>query len=369
MSEEKVLIVEDEVVVAMELRSRLTALGYEVVGSCDQGEQVADLVTRYEPDLILMDIKLAGRMDGIEAAQQIHSIRDVPVVFLTAHSDERTLQRAKLSDPYGYIVKPFSEAELRSTIEVSIHNHGRQERAMREALWFAKASSTFDGAVILCDENGTVKHMNALAQAITGLKSEEAIGRPVPHVLCLQDRQTGETINRLAVHEQDGLALSPFSVTLVAADRSEVPVRIMPVPITDSRQALSALLFLFREDPVQLPSGQDDFAHAANLILTAHLSQSDGEHLLAEHCYERALNLLEKALGPKDSRLGNILLDLAEVHKSLGKNLDARIVAARIEGLKSDDTGHLWEAHHGAVDGVNADYSGARGDYVNHRST
>lgn len=360
MSGKKLLIVEDEIVVAMELRLRLTALGYEVVGACDQGEQVADLVTRYEPDLVLMDIKLAGRMDGIEAAQQIHSIRDVPVVFLTAHSDEGTLQKAKLSDPYGYIVKPFSEAELRTTIEVSIHNHDRQERAMREALWFAKASSTFDGAVILCDENGTVKHMNALAQAITGMKSEEATGRPVPYVLSLQDRQTGETINRLSVHEQDcGRTLSPLSVTLVASDRSEVPVRIMLVPVTDSRQALGAVLFLFREDPGQMPSGQDDFAHAANLILTAHLSQSDGEHLLAEHCYERALNLLEKTLGPKDSRLGNVLLDLAEVHKALGKNLDARIVAARVESIKSDDTGHLWDAHDGAADEAHARYSGA----------
>lgn len=346
MSGKKLLIVEDEVVVAMELRSRLTALGYEVVGTCDQGEQTAERVAEFRPDLVLMDIKLAGKMDGIEAARRIHAGYDVPVVFLTAHSDEGTLQRAKVSDPYGYIVKPFSERELRTTIEVSLHNHGRQRRDKLEAQWFAKASSAFDGAVMLCDEAGTVKHMNVLAEAITGRRADEARGRPIPEVLVLKDSQGGSAVNRFSLRDQaDSGILGSLSVTLVAADHSEVPVKVMPVPATDAAGNLGAVIFLFQEDPSRLSSGGDDFGHAANLMLAAHLSQSDGEHTLAEQCYERALNLLEKTLAPTDSRLGDLLLDLAGVYRALGKNLDARIASAKAETMKSDRGSFVWSTH------------------------
>ncbi|MEW6139366.1 MAG: response regulator [Thermodesulfobacteriota bacterium] len=340
MSRKKILIVEDEIVVAMDLKVRLEFLGYDVVGICDQGEQVPEFVERVRPDLVLMDIVLAGKVDGIEAAQRLRDAYEVPVIFLTAHSDEATLMRATVSDPYGYLVKPFSEVALRTTIEVSLHNHGKQRRATRESEWFAKAAGFFDGAIILCDETGAVRRMNSLAEAITGWESKAAIGKAVPEVLILRHPQTGETLSRLAMaHQEEQSESGSIGAILLSADRSEIPVRVMPIPLTESPDKLVGALFLFKEDSGLPSAAKDDFAHAANLILTAQLSKLDGEHLLAEHCYQRALKLMERTLGPADWKVRNVAKDLAELYRTRGKSLDARIAAARAESIWGRESG------------------------------
>ncbi|MBN1432650.1 MAG: response regulator [Methanomicrobiaceae archaeon] len=123
MSGKKILVVEDEVMVAMTLEDTLEALGYEVVGTADNGGDAVRLAIEKEPDLILMDIRIRGDIDGIEAAERIAETLDIPVVFLTAHSDEQTLMRALKTQPYGFLIKPFRERELYSNIEMAIHKH------------------------------------------------------------------------------------------------------------------------------------------------------------------------------------------------------------------------------------------------------
>ena len=123
MSGKKILVVEDEVMVAMTLEDTLEALGYEVVGTADNGGDAIRLAAGKEPDLILMDIRIRGEIDGIEAAERIAENLDIPVVFLTAHSDEQTLMRALKTQPYGFLIKPFRERELYSNIEMAIHKH------------------------------------------------------------------------------------------------------------------------------------------------------------------------------------------------------------------------------------------------------
>jgi signal transduction histidine kinase len=121
------LVVEDENIVAMDLRTTLTRLGYEVVDTVGTGPQAIEQVERREPDLVLMDIQLRGAMDGIEAADRIRHL-DVPVVYLTAFSDDATLRRARETEPFGYVLKPFDDRELQIVIELGIHRH----RAQRE---------------------------------------------------------------------------------------------------------------------------------------------------------------------------------------------------------------------------------------------
>ena len=116
MSKTAILIVEDEGVVAADLAVKLEQLGYEVAGSAESGEEAVALVERMHPELVLMDILLKGQMDGIEAAEAIRRAHDVPVVYLTAHSDTATLDRAKISGPFGYILKPFELRELATQI-------------------------------------------------------------------------------------------------------------------------------------------------------------------------------------------------------------------------------------------------------------
>ena len=127
MASQKILVVEDENIVAMDLRTTLTRLGYEVVDTVGTGPQAIEQVERREPDLVLMDIQLRGGMDGIEAADRIRHL-DVPVVYLTAFSDDATLRRARETEPFGYVLKPFDDRELQIVIELGIHRH----RAQRE---------------------------------------------------------------------------------------------------------------------------------------------------------------------------------------------------------------------------------------------
>ena len=121
MPKKKILIVEDERIVAMDIQNRLIDLGYSVCGSASSGEDAVKKASELQPDLVLMDIVLKGDMDGIDAAGQIRERFNIPVVYLTAFSDEKTLQRARLTGAYGYILKPFGDNELRSNIAVALH--------------------------------------------------------------------------------------------------------------------------------------------------------------------------------------------------------------------------------------------------------
>ena len=119
----RILIVEDEIVVSKVLGLRLSDLGYEVAGTVDNAIEAIAEAARLKPNLILMDIMLKGDMDGIEAASEIRKNMDIPIIFLTAFSDEETLNRAKITSPYGYIIKPFEEREIRINIEIALYKH------------------------------------------------------------------------------------------------------------------------------------------------------------------------------------------------------------------------------------------------------
>ena len=119
----RILVVEDEGIVAQNIKSRCEMLGYSVSGVVASGEEVLDQVEQDPPDLVLMDIRLSGSIDGVTAAMRLREKAAVPVVFLTAYVDDETIERAKLAEPYGYIVKPFSFADMRANIEIALHKY------------------------------------------------------------------------------------------------------------------------------------------------------------------------------------------------------------------------------------------------------
>ncbi|TGC08998.1 response regulator [Methanolobus halotolerans] len=126
MNKAKILVVEDENVVALEIKKRLIRLGYVVPSVAASGKDAIIKAKGFLPDLVLMDIRLKGEMDGIEAAQEIRTQLGIPVIYLTAHSDEETLKRAKQTEPEGYILKPFVEDDLRTIIEVALYKYQKQ---------------------------------------------------------------------------------------------------------------------------------------------------------------------------------------------------------------------------------------------------
>ncbi|MBI5687995.1 MAG: SpoIIE family protein phosphatase [Verrucomicrobia bacterium] len=136
MTKATITIVEDEMIIARELAARLNVLGYDVADIAASKQEAIQRVTARQPDLVFMDIVLKGNGDGIEAAEEIHRRFDIPIIYVTAYADESTLQRAKIAEPFGYIIKPFSESTLRAVIEMALYKHGmeHQLRAMNEQL-------------------------------------------------------------------------------------------------------------------------------------------------------------------------------------------------------------------------------------------
>ena len=179
MAKASILIVEDEAIVAADLADKLERAGYAISGTVSQGEHAVRMVKQNRPDLILMDIRLAGPLDGIEVAESLKSSTDVPVVFLTAHSDDETIRRAGLTDPFGYILKPFVERDLTTQIEIALYRY-QAERALRdsEGKYRVLVETAFDG-IITIDEQGTIQSCNAAAERMFGYPREDLLRRNV----------------------------------------------------------------------------------------------------------------------------------------------------------------------------------------------
>lgn len=132
MSKINVFVVEDESIVSKDIQHSLKKIGYNVVGSASTGEKAIELIREEQPDIVLMDIMLKGNMNGIEAAEIIKNEMALPVIFLTAYADESTLSKAKISEPYGYILKPFKEIDLQTSIEMAIYKHKKEQDIIKE---------------------------------------------------------------------------------------------------------------------------------------------------------------------------------------------------------------------------------------------
>lgn len=148
MAQAKILVVEDEGIVAQEIKSRLQRLGYTVCGIVHSGSKAIEKTDELTPDLVLMDIKLKGDIDGIEAAAEIKKRCNIPVIYLTAYTDEETLKRAKTMEPFGYIVKPFEERNLMVSIEIALHRH----KSEKERLYREKLQAVLETAGAVCHE-------------------------------------------------------------------------------------------------------------------------------------------------------------------------------------------------------------------------
>lgn len=132
MSKINVLVVEDESIVSKDIQHSLKKLGYNVVGASATGELAIELAGSEHPDIVLMDIMLKGEMSGIQAAEKIKEQHSIPIIFLTAYADESTLSKAKVTEPYGYILKPFKEIDLHTTIEMAIYKHSKEQEIVKE---------------------------------------------------------------------------------------------------------------------------------------------------------------------------------------------------------------------------------------------
>ncbi len=177
MSQNTILIVEDEAIVAEDLKAMLNKLGYRVAGIAASGEEALRLTEAEKPDLILMDIRIKGKMDGIDTAEQIMVHHNIPVTYLTAYADDQTLNRAKTTLPYGYLLKPFEERDLRTTIEVALYKHRIHRLLEKMDNWHALALRSLNVGVVAVDPQEKVTFMNPMAEALTGRRLEGVLGQ------------------------------------------------------------------------------------------------------------------------------------------------------------------------------------------------
>ncbi len=247
MSNIKILIVEDESIVAMDIKNRLELLGYTISGIASSGEDAVKMAAETSPDLVLMDIMLGRGMDGIEAAEQIHKHADIPIVYLTAYADDKTLSRAKITKSFGYILKPFEERELHSAIEIAIHNHNLERELKESRNWLHAALNSIGDAVIATDKEGIIKLINPFAEALTGWKKEEALNMPVGTIFNVINGDTGKKVDdpRAKAYKEGifyGLACNTI---LFGKDGKGIPVDIIGSAIKDDRDKIIGMILTF----------------------------------------------------------------------------------------------------------------------------
>ena len=177
MSKANIMIVEDDGIFAEDLKTNLQLLNYNVAATVPSGKKAIMLLETEKIDLILMDIRLRGELSGIEAARKIRSNYDIPVVYLSAFTDQETVELAKKSEPYGFLSKPTDEIELQRTIEIALYKHSMESKLKRSEERFKQISASAYDGIILVNENGVITFWNEAAQKIFGYSIKEALNK------------------------------------------------------------------------------------------------------------------------------------------------------------------------------------------------
>ena len=183
----RVLIVEDERVVATHVERSLQDAGYVVTGIAASASEAAALVAEQPPDVALVDIRLRGRGEGFEIAERLRSENDVPVVYMTAHTDDDTLQRAARTGAYGYVVKPFTIGEVKSALQVALYKHSLDQHLAERERWFSTTLRAIADGVVACDAEQHVTFLNAAAERMLGRAEQQARGLPLAELLGRSD--------------------------------------------------------------------------------------------------------------------------------------------------------------------------------------
>jgi PAS domain S-box-containing protein len=244
----RILIVEDESVAAWYLQEALESVGHQVVGTAASGEEAIPLAAETQPQLVLMDIRLQGEMDGIATANQIYSRFNLPIVYLTAHADDATLSRAIATNPYGYLVKPFQEREVHTTIEIALRRYELEKRTENTKNWFANALNSIGDATIVTDCNGNITLINPAAEALTEWTQQEVQGQAVTTILTLIHRETRKTMeNPLFQAMREGAAVSvPSDCLLLTKSGREIEIGNTAAPMRKSTGEIIGGVMVFQ---------------------------------------------------------------------------------------------------------------------------
>ncbi|MCZ7400811.1 MAG: response regulator [Candidatus Methanoperedens sp.] len=242
----RVLVVEDEMIVALEIQDMLMGFGYMAV-IASSGEEAIKKAGEFHPDIVLTDIMLKDGMDGIESAGRIKKSMDIPIIYLTAYSDETTLLRAKITQPSGYLIKPFQARELNVSLDIALYKHDMERRLKESERWLNATLKSIGDAVITTDGKGIIKIINPYAEALTGWMEEDAVGRSLHEVFNVISDRTGENaddpLNKL-VREGNFFGLAEDTV-LLSRNGTKIPVEIIGNKIQNDKTELLGAVIVF----------------------------------------------------------------------------------------------------------------------------
>ena len=229
MRKAKIMVVEDETIVALDIRTRLEHIGYSVSAVVASGEKAIEKAAETHPDLVLMDIVLKGAMDGIEAAEQIRTRFDIPVIFATAHDESTLVERAKITEPYGYILKPFEERDLSTTIELALYKHEMEKRLKESEEKYRTFFNTSRDCVFITSSDGKWLEMNDFAVEFFGYENREELLKVNVSVLYENPEERGRLTK---IIKQEGF-VKEYPVNLRKKDGSIINALITSVAIKD----------------------------------------------------------------------------------------------------------------------------------------
>lgn len=247
MESAKILIVEDEVIVARTIANQLNQLGYTVIGTASSGKVAIAKALETKPELVLMDIILKGDMDGIATASYIRENLDIPVIFLTAYGDDNTLERAKITQPFGYIVKPFTSKDLRIAIEIGLLKHSLEQDIRENRDKLATLLNSISDAVIATNEQGIITFMNPASEELTGWSQTDAIGEDISKILHLVDDVTNTKLENpvtTVLREQQVVYLQEFT-SLINKDGKRIPIGDSASPIMGLPNRINGVVIVF----------------------------------------------------------------------------------------------------------------------------
>ncbi len=249
MANERILIVEDEIIIAEGIKNDLEMFGYEVPDVAMSGEQAIQKSLDLKPDLILMDIVLQGSIDGVEAAEEIKEMVDVPVVYLTAYANQKTAERIKMSQPYGYVMKPYQPQELYTAIEMAIHKHEMEQNLRESQSLLSITLNSIGDAVLTLGQEGEVMFINPAAEALIGCAYSDALFQHVDKLIKFVDERTEEELVNpalLALHEGVQIDRDKHHI-LINNEGRRFPVKVIGRPILGEGDVINGSVLVLRD--------------------------------------------------------------------------------------------------------------------------
>ncbi len=380
MRKEKVLIVEDERIIALDLKKRLERFGFPSPEIVSNGEEALTAAESLRPDIILMDIMLGGPIDGIDAAKTVKEKLNIPVIFLTAYSNENTLDRAKEAEPYGYILKPFKERELYTTIDIALYKFQVNKQLKQQERWLSAVLHSVEDGIIATGHDGLIQFMNTVAETITGWNESEAENhsleevfplsygndkRPVafPEIKSAQDDNYPFIFKDCVLANKVGAGINVEGSLAIIKDRNNnTDGQVLAFRDTTEMQRLSdTISYQASHDTLTGLANREEFSARLELILES-AKQGDSEHALiyldidqfrvvndicghtaGDELLLKTTRIIRSVVRSSDfsARLGadefGILLEYANTDQAMeiAKRLQSRLMADRL----------IWDKH------------------------